>query len=64
VLGVVQLASENGKSLVLNFWPEKLGGYIGMMPVLAEDSTGVYRDLVVGEPVEVVKATRPSAARS
>jgi hypothetical protein len=43
VLGQVKLASENGRSLMLEF-DAMLGGYVGMMPVLEED--GVFRDLI------------------
>jgi hypothetical protein len=53
VRGAVKLASPNGRSLMLEF-DALLGGYAGMMPVLQGDD-GTYRDLVKGEPVDVVE---------
>jgi hypothetical protein len=52
---MVVLASDNGRSLMLQF-NGMLRGYLGMMPVL-RDEAGVYRalfdDMVVGiEPLE------------
>jgi hypothetical protein len=52
VEGVVVLASENGKSLALEF-DAMLGGYVSMMPVL--DAGDGYRDLVTNSPVEITK---------
>jgi len=53
VEGVVKMASENGRSLFLEF-EALLGGYAGSMPVLGEDD-GVYRDLIVGAEVRLRK---------
>ena len=53
VPGTIKLASPNGRSLMLEF-DAMLGGFVGMMPVLADDD-GAYRDLVLGRPVVVVK---------
>jgi hypothetical protein len=48
VEGVVILASENAKSLMLGF-EAILDGHVGMMPVLLTD--GVYRSIVTGEAI-------------
>ena len=53
--GVVFLASENSRSLILSF-QAMLGGYVSSMPVLA-DEDGTYADLITGQPVEI----RPKA---
>lgn len=54
VLGVVLLAS--GPSLMLAFdalLGDPTGGaYMGLMPVLRDDA-GIWRDLVLGEPVTI-----------
>lgn len=49
--GVVQLASSNGKSLMLCF-DAMLDGHVGMMPVLLGDD-GVFRSIVTGTAVEL-----------
>jgi hypothetical protein len=64
---MVGLASENGRSLFLTF-DGALGGthgaYCGNMAVLCDDD-GVFRDLVEGEPVQVVAAiTCPRCRRT
>jgi len=51
VEGVVLLASENGRSLVLGFEDTMLGGYGGSMPVLREEGSGAYYDLITGSRV-------------
>jgi hypothetical protein len=48
VEGTVELASENGRSLVLTF-DTLLGGYAGMMPVRWENDA--YSDLATRRPV-------------
>lgn len=54
VEGVVILASENGKSLMLGF-DALLDGYVGMLPVLRDDDGG-YRSLVTGVAVTISRA--------
>lgn len=49
--GTVLIASPNGRSLMLAF-DAMLGGYVGMMPVLAGEDD-VFRDLVTSEPVHL-----------
>ena len=44
IVGVILLASSNGKSLVLGF-DAVIDGHVGMMPVLKGDD-GVYRSIV------------------
>lgn len=51
VEGVIILASENEKSLMLGF-EAILDGHVGMMPVSLID--GVYRSIVTGQAVAVV----------
>lgn len=51
VQGVVELASPNGKSLMLSF-EAMLAGHVGMMPVLLEDD-GVFRSIISGIAVEL-----------
>lgn len=50
VAGDVQLASANGRSLILRF-EALLGGYAGTMPVLHEG--GGFVDLLTHQPVEL-----------
>lgn len=51
--GRVKLASDNGRSLMLEF-DAMLGGYAGMMPVLwLEDRQPGFYCLVEGEAVQV-----------
>lgn len=50
--GHVQLASSNGRSLMLAF-DEILGGYCGAMPVLQAEGDEEYRDLITSEVVRV-----------
>lgn len=50
--GVVMLASENGRSLMLAF-EGFLGGYVGLIPILETD--GSFRDLFTNTLVEVTK---------
>ena len=45
--GVVLMASENGRSLALAL-EGVLGGYVGNMPVLREEGSGAYYDLITG----------------
>jgi hypothetical protein len=58
----VLIASGNGRSLMLTFdallKPEGLraGGFAGMLPVLREDD-GQYRDIYLGQDVNIVVAT-------
>lgn len=52
--GSVLLASTNSKSLMLKF-EAILGGYVGMMPVLWNDGTSEYLDLIQGQPVVIHK---------
>lgn len=54
VEGLVQLASKNGKSLMLSF-EAILGGWAGQMAVLQNDK-GEYRELVHDRIVIVRKA--------
>jgi NADH dehydrogenase FAD-containing subunit len=54
VPGVVQLASSNGKSLMLKF-DAMLDGHVGMMPVLLDDD-GVFRSIMSGVAVELTAA--------
>lgn len=49
--GAVQLASPNGRSLMLVF-EAVLGGYVGSMPVLATDDAH-FADLVTGQSVSI-----------
>lgn len=58
VPGVVQLASANGKSLMLSF-DALLDGHAGMMPVLLDDD-GVFRSIISGIAVEL---TTPGVAK-
>jgi hypothetical protein len=60
VEGVVQLASTNGRSLMLSF-DAMLGGYVGQMPVLDADGSGEYRDLMTSTVVQVVPRRKPQA---
>lgn len=53
--GTIQLASENGRSLMLAF-DAFLGGYAGMMPVLGDENGENYRDLLLGELVLIEPA--------
>lgn len=52
VEGVILLASENQKSLMLGF-EAILAGHVGKMPVLM-DTSGVYRSLINWTAVTVV----------
>ena len=56
VRAMVLLASSNGASLMLGFdgalSPSTGGMFVGSMPVL-RDGSGVYRDLMHGEPATV-----------
>jgi len=59
VKAMVVLASENGRSLLLQFdaffRTASGGGFAGVMPVLEEDD-GVYYDIVEHEPVRIRQA--------
>lgn len=50
----VLLASGNGKSLMLQF-EAIVGGFVGMMPVLWNDATGSFEEIVGHLPVEVAE---------
>lgn len=52
---VVQLASPNGKSLIIRF-EAMLGGHLGVMPVLQDDE-GDYWSLMEGNQITLVKKT-------
>lgn len=58
VNGMIVIASENEKSLMLGF-EALIGGHVTMMPVLMDDE-GVYRSIVTNEPVNITKIERPS----
>lgn len=51
VLGIVLLASENDKSLMLSF-DALIDGHVGMMPVLQDDD-GEYRSIMTGVLVKL-----------
>lgn len=53
--GVVELASSNGKSLMLRF-DGLLGGFAGRMPVLFDEASDAFRDLIVTAFVELARA--------
>lgn len=57
VIGVVQLASENGRSLALVF-DGLLAGHAGMMPVLWDDKAEVFRTITCGSVVGITPAKR------
>lgn len=50
---VVQLASPNGKSLIIRF-EAMLGGHLGVMPV-TQDDEGDYWALLEGHQITLVK---------
>jgi hypothetical protein len=60
VRGVVRLASPNGRSLILEF-DAMLGGFVGMMPVLQDETTGEYRDLFKGLPAVITHIDKVSS---
>ena len=49
---IVIVASENGRSLALQF-EGLLGGYAGTMPVLWDQRAEEFRDLIKNERVEI-----------
>jgi hypothetical protein len=49
---VIILASENGKSLAADSMAI-IGGYVQMMPILYDDSTGYFKDLVKGRELKI-----------
>jgi hypothetical protein len=49
---VIIIASENGKSLAAVF-DGFIGGYVQMMPILYDDSTGYFKDLVKGRELKI-----------
>lgn len=49
--GTVELASTNGKSLMLAF-DALIDGHLGMMPVLQDDD-GVFRSLVTDSEISI-----------
>ena len=50
VRGVVRLASDNGRSLVIEF-DAIVAGYIGVMPLLYQPGDDDYHDLFFGRPI-------------
>jgi hypothetical protein len=52
--GTVRLASQNGKSLMLEFFG-MLGGYVGMLPCLWNDRRAEFLDLIENKSVKVSK---------
>jgi hypothetical protein len=59
-VGVVKLASPNGKPLMLEF-SGLLGGFARMMPVSWDDECAAFRDLVVTGFVELGEVNRDEA---
>lgn len=55
--GVVTLASNNGRSLMLEF-EAILSGHVGMMPVLQEDDGG-FRSIITREVVQLTRIEAP-----
>lgn len=55
VSAMVGLASPFGNSLILVF-QAMLGGYIGTMPVLWDEESSKFRDLIEGKPVTIKDA--------
>lgn len=55
--GVVILASRNGRSLMLSF-EGIVAGFLGMMPVLWDDGTQMFRELMQDRPVELFEGRR------
>ena len=53
--GLVILSSGNSKSLMLTF-DAFFGGYVGMMPLLYDDTAQAYRDLIENRIIKVKKA--------
>ena len=49
---LVLLASPNGRSLMIGWDDGMLGGHLGMMPIL-QDESGEYRSLIEGKPVDL-----------
>jgi len=56
VLGRVTIASENGRSLVIEFSDQMLGGFVGMIPVFWDEKTQQFIDLMVNDPVTIEAA--------
>lgn len=50
----VMIASPNGRSLFLVWSDGMLGGYVGMMPVL-QDESGQYTALMDGMPITLTR---------
>lgn len=59
--GTVIVASKNGRSLMLAF-DGMIGGYIGMMPVLAAEEGAPYCDLIEGQEVIVRWVSSPDGS--
>lgn len=56
IVGVVQLASPNGRSLMLAF-EGILDGHVGQLPLLAGED-GVYRSIITNTPVDISPRSR------
>lgn len=54
VQAMVTLASPNGKSLMVSF-DAMFHGYAGTMPLLQDEATGEYTDLMEGHLVKVTR---------
>jgi hypothetical protein len=49
----VTVASDNGRSLVVEFPDRMVGGFAGMMPLFWDEKTNEFIDLMVNDPVTI-----------